>query len=107
MTRLPASLAAAGGAGARRLRRGAGGRAGPDAAAAVAACAAATAEHVGKPVEAVTAAWQGPSPDGGATVEVTDAGRGPGRAHPRLRRARRRERWRRSPTRTPEAWSSG
>ena len=46
---------------------------GPDEAAAVAACAAATAEHVGKPVEAVTAGWQGPSPDGGATVEVTDA----------------------------------
>ena len=42
--------------------------AGPDPAAAVAACAAATAAHVGKPVEAVTAAWDGPAADGGGTV---------------------------------------
>jgi hypothetical protein len=51
---------------------------GPDEAAAVAACAAATAEHVGKPVEAVAAVWDGPTPDGGATVDVTDAAGSPG-----------------------------
>lgn len=45
---------------------------GPDPAAAEAACASATAAHVGKPVAAVTAAWQGEAPDGGGTVAVTD-----------------------------------
>ena len=52
--------------------------AGPDPAAATPACAAATAEHVGKPVEEVTAVWKGPTPDGGATVDVTDAAGAPG-----------------------------
>ena len=42
--------------------------------AAVAACAAAVAAHVGKPVEAVAAAWSGPSAEGGGVVTVTDAG---------------------------------
>jgi len=51
---------------------------GSDEAAAEAACAAATAEHVGKPVEAVFAVWEGPTQDGGATVEVTDAAGEPG-----------------------------
>jgi hypothetical protein len=52
--------------------------AGTDPASAVAACAAATAAHVGKPVEAVSAAWDGPTPDGGGTVTVTDAAAGAG-----------------------------
>jgi hypothetical protein len=52
--------------------------AGPDPAAAVAACAAATAAHVGKPVEAVSAAWDGPAADGGGTVTVSDASAGEG-----------------------------
>jgi hypothetical protein len=51
---------------------------GPDPAAATAACAEATAEHVGKPVSALTAAWGGATPDGGATVDVTDAAGEPG-----------------------------
>ena len=93
MTRLPASLAAASAGG-------------PDEAAAGAACAAATAEHVGKPVEAVTAAWQGPSPDGGATVEVTDAAGSPGeRTHVCIVRADGRLAALAHPD--AEAWSSG
>jgi hypothetical protein len=47
---------------------------GPDPAAAEAACAAATAEHVARPVEAVAAAWAGPTADGGGSVRVTDQG---------------------------------
>jgi len=77
VTRLPVPLAAAA-ALALAACADAPAAGGPDEAAAVAACAAATAEHVGKPVEAVTAGWQGPSPDGGATVEVTDAAGSPG-----------------------------
>ena len=77
MTRLPVPLAAAA-ALALAACADAPAAGGPDQAAAVAACAAATAEHVGKPVEAVAAVWQGPSPDGGATVEVTDAAGSPG-----------------------------
>jgi hypothetical protein len=49
-----------------------------DPSAAAAACAAAIAAHVGKPVEAVSAVWDGPTPGGGGTVTVTDAAAGTG-----------------------------
>lgn len=53
-----------------------------DRSAEVAACAAAVAAHVGKPVEAVTAAWTGASADGTGIVTVTDAtGAGGERVH--------------------------
>lgn len=48
----------------------------------VAACAAAVAAHVGKPVEAVAAAWTGASTEGTGIVTVTDAtGAGGERVH--------------------------
>ena len=53
-----------------------------DRAAQVAACAAATAAHVGKGVDAVTADWTGTTPEGIGLVTVTDAtGAGGERVH--------------------------
>lgn len=46
--------------------------------AAIAACAAAVAAHVGKPVEAVTAAWTGAPAGGLGVVGVTDVVSGAG-----------------------------
>jgi hypothetical protein len=36
------------------------------------ACAVAVANHIGKPVEAVSSVWDHATPDGGAVVTVTD-----------------------------------
>lgn len=39
------------------------------------ACAAATAEHIGRGMEAVTSTWRGSTEDGRATVDVRDGDR--------------------------------